>query len=174
MATASSGSSMESVAAGNSSRRCSRRFFFVSLVVSRALQDLYEDWSAIYRNRIPPYLTLPPLARFSPGLPCASPTHLPLLPHPFPPFSPCTFFPLVPSLSSSPLLFSLLPRKLFPSSSLISSLFVPLFSPSLFLFFLLLRAVFSIPYSAIIVKIVVLKSRFNYFRYYEENFIVFY
>jgi len=24
-----------------------------------ALQDLYEDWSAIYRNRIPPYLTLP-------------------------------------------------------------------------------------------------------------------
>jgi len=29
-----------------------------------ALQDLYEDWSAIYRNRIPLYLTLP-LARSS-------------------------------------------------------------------------------------------------------------
>lgn len=35
---------------------------FVLLVFrgpSWALQDLYGDWSAIYRNRIPPYLTLP-------------------------------------------------------------------------------------------------------------------
>lgn len=37
------------------------RAVFVLLVFRgpcRALQDLYGDWSAIYRNRIPPYLTL--------------------------------------------------------------------------------------------------------------------
>lgn len=40
--------------------RYRRSFLFVG--PRRALQDLYGDWSAIYRNRIPPYLTLP-LAR---------------------------------------------------------------------------------------------------------------
>ena len=37
------------------------RFSFCSFFRGpcRALQDLYEDWSAIYRNRIPPRLVLP-------------------------------------------------------------------------------------------------------------------
>lgn len=35
------------------------------------MQDLYEDWSAIYRNRIPAYFTLP-LARSSQPPSCAS------------------------------------------------------------------------------------------------------
>lgn len=52
----------------------------------RALQDLYEDWSAIYRNRIPPYLTLP-LKRCSQPPLCFT-DYLPSLPPP----TPCPFF----------------------------------------------------------------------------------
>lgn len=61
----------------------SRRFFFHG--PRRALQDLYEDWSAIYRNRIPPYLTLP-LARSSQPPLC----HTDCLPS-LPPPAPCPF-----------------------------------------------------------------------------------
>lgn len=49
---------------GSRARVCTlwgRAIFFLLVFRGpcRALQDLYEDWSAIYRNRIPPYLTLP-------------------------------------------------------------------------------------------------------------------
>ena len=42
-------------------KRAATRFSFCSFFRGpcRALQDLYEDWSAIYRNRIPPCLVLP-------------------------------------------------------------------------------------------------------------------
>lgn len=157
MATASSGSSAGPAAtAAEHSSRCSRRFFFVSLVVSRALQDLYEDWSAIYRNRIPPYLTLPPLARFSrPPLcftdsPSSSSSSLS-------PLSPLSLFP---SRSFALLLAALIQSFAAQTLSFFVAYFLSLCSSFLSLslssFLLLLRAVFSIPYSAIIIKIVVL------------------
>lgn len=46
----------------------------------RALQDLYEDWSAIYRNRIPPYLTLPLARPSQPSLYLSGHFAFPLIP----------------------------------------------------------------------------------------------
>lgn len=88
----------------------------------RALQDLYEDWSAIYRNRIPLYLTLP-LERSSQPPLCLTDC-LPSLP---PPAS----YPFSFSLPFAAFIQSFFPlRRSFP-------LFVPLllFHPSLVKFF---------------------------------------
>lgn len=109
----------------------SRRFFFHG--PRRALQDLYEDWSAIYRNRIPPYLTLP-LARSSQPPLC----HTDCLPSLPPPPAPCPFSFLCP----------LTPLRRFysvflSSSSLVSSLCFSTISPSF------LSEIFTIPCSTI-------------------------
>lgn len=70
-----------------------RRFlvFFFFRGPRRALQDLYEDWSAIYRNRIPPCLTLPLARALSASLVPHRSLYLPAPPprhHPSPyPFS---------------------------------------------------------------------------------------
>lgn len=101
----------------------------------RALQDLYEDWSAIYRNRIPPYLTLP-LARSSLppsclagySLPISSPLFSPLA-SPRPP--PCPFalsFFRTPPCRFYSVAFAA-PKPLSPSFRLLGRfLFVPLVS----------------------------------------------
>lgn len=102
---------------------------FFSRGPRRALQDLYEDWSAIYRNRIPPYLTLP-LARSSQPPLCLTDCLSSLSPP-----APCPFF----------LSLLLTPLRRFYSVFLSSSSFL-LFVPLLFLHLFLVRF-FSIPRS---------------------------
>jgi len=98
-------------------------FFFRGL--RRALQDLYEDWSAIYRNRIPPYLTLP-LARSSQPPLCltAFPLFLLLLLVPFPSYTfPLLLAAFIHSFSLSRRLFLLFVPLLFLRLSLLRFFF---------------------------------------------------